>query len=359
VKKTILHIIYNLGRGGAERMLVAVVNELKEYNNIIVTLDDRNAFEEELHCNEYICLHTPSPLSFLLAAIKLRKLINKYKPDIVHSHLFWPTLVARIATPKKIYLITTIHAFVATSVEYKKKYIKFIDKISYRFRKNIIIAVAKGALTEYFSFLKLNPYKAYSLYTFVDTRIFTDANTLPCKRDSKFMLISIGALKEQKNHQFFINAFKKLNNERFELHVYGNGDFREKLEKSLLENNISNIVLKGMVKNIHQLIQQYDLFVMSSTFEGFSMAVLEAMALKMPLLLSDITSFREQCGDTALYFNVNNVDDFVNKLKEFSTDKSKLLQLGEAAKQRVLSNFTLDHHMQGLRNIYAQILNEE
>ena len=360
MKKTILHIINNLSPGGAERMLVTVTKELKEYTNIIVTLDPTNNFEDELVCDKYICLNTPSPLQFPLAAIKLRSLIKEHKPDIVHSHLFWPTLIARMGTPKKIPLVTTIHSFVATSIEYKKRHVRWIDKVSFRFRKSIIIAVAKGALKEYFSFLKVKPYKAYSLYTFVDTRIFNDASAMPVmKRGDNFKIISVGTLKGQKNQQYFIDAFKQLKDEKIELHIYGIGPLKAVLEKSLKENNINNIVLKGLVKNIQQVIPQCDLFTMSSTFEGFSLAVLEAMALSMPMLLSDIDSFREQCEGTAEYFSLNNPNDFVTKLKQLATDNSKLQQLGENAKQRVLANFTLEHHMEGLRSIYLEALSRK
>jgi len=357
MKKTILHIINNLSRGGAERMLVTVVAELKEYNNIIVTLDDANSFKEELQCDKYICLNTPSGLDSFSAATKLRRIIKEYKPDIVHSHLFWPTFIARMATPKKIPLISTIHSSVGTSIEYEKKHVRWIDKISYHFRKSIIIAVAKGALTEYFSFLKLKPYKAYSLYTFVDTRIFNDINTLPGQHSNNFMLIAVGALKEPKNYPYLVDAFKHLKNEKFELHIYGDGILKKEIEKSLQENNITNIVLKGMEKNVNQVIQQYDLFVMASKFEGFSLAVLESMALQMTMLLSDIPSFREQCGDTAEYFSLTDENQFVEKLKNLSSDKLRLKELGSIARQRVLANFTLEHHMKGLRNIYQETLN--
>jgi glycosyltransferase involved in cell wall biosynthesis len=357
MKKTILHIIYSLGRGGAETMLVTVVKELNEYNNIIVTLSEDNHFEGELKCDKYICLNTASFLMAPVAAIKLRKIISKYKPDLVHSHLFWPTIVARMATPKKIPLITTIHAFIATSMEYKSTYIKWIDKISYRFRKSIIIGVAKGALSEYFSFLKLKPYKTYLLYTFVDTRVFNN-DAVPRNNDIGFKLITVGALREQKNHQYLINAFKQLRADNFELHIYGEGPLEGKLKKLIAKNNITNVILKGEVKNINLLIPQYNLFVMSSTFEGFSLAVLEAMALQMPVLLSDINSFREQCEDTAEYFSLTDENQFVAKLKNLSSGEFKLQELGSAAKHRVLTNFTLEHHMKGLRNIYLKTLKQ-
>jgi glycosyltransferase involved in cell wall biosynthesis len=356
MKKTILHIIYNLGRGGAETMLVAAIKELKDYDNIVVTLDAENEFGDELKADKLICLNTRSSFMVPIAVIRLKKIIREYKPDIVHSHLFWPTVIARLATPKNIPLITTIHSFIATSMEYKAVYIRWIDKLTYQVRKSIIVAVAKGALSEYFSFLKLKPYKAYCLHTFVDMRIFKGQKIFTENEDATFKLISAGALRIQKNQKYYIEAFKQLKNDTIELHIYGAGPLKEELERSLLQNDIKNIKLMGAVNNLNELIPAYDLFTMCSTFEGFSLAVLEAMALQMPLLLSDIASFREQCEDIAEYFDLENTTDFVNKLRALKADKNKLKEMGNAAKARVIANFTQDRYMAGLRKIYNESL---
>lgn len=356
MKKTILHFIYNLGRGGAEVMMVKVIKELKDYNNIIVTLSPENHFKDELECDKYFCLNLRSILFFPKAALQLRKIIKQNNVDVVHSHLFWPTFVARIGTPKKIPLITTIHAFISGAIEYKKFHMRMLDRITYRLRKNAIIAVAKGALEEYFSVLKLKPYKAYSLYTFVDTRQFNQAQSISAaRRNNNFKLIAVGALRSQKNYQYVLEAFKQLKEENIELDIYGSGNLDKTLKSIISENNLK-VNLKGEVKNISQIINQYDVFVMSSTFEGFSLSVLEAMAMQMPMLLSDIRSFREQCEETAVYFDLNNVNDFVSKIKSLTSNKNNLIEMGMHAKERVMKNFMLDTHMQGLRNIYSELL---
>jgi glycosyltransferase involved in cell wall biosynthesis len=332
-------------------MLVRVIKELPEYNNIVVTLYDNNQFGAELQCTRYICLKQRSLLFFPFTALALRKLIRQYHVDIVHTHLFWPTLIARIATPKNVTLITTIHAFIATSVEYKKWFIRFLDKVSYRLHKSVIIGVAKGATAEYFSFLKLKPYRCYSIYTFVDTGQFNHKG-IPVKTGHEgFRLISVGALRQQKNHRFLVDAFRLLKNEHIHLHIYGDGPLKTVLQSSI-DDAAVNISLKGMVTNIHELLPQYDLFVMSSTFEGFSLGVLETMAMKVPMLLSDIVSFREQCEDTAIYFSLNDVNDFAEKVKALLNDKVKRDQLSENAFKRVINNFTLEHHIKQLKQVY-------
>ncbi len=356
MKKTILHFIYDLGRGGAETMLVRVLKELPEYNNIVVTLYEDNHFKNELECTKYICLNQQTLFHFPVSAMKLRRIIRQNNVDMVHTHLFWPTLIARMGVPKHIPLITTIHAFIATSVEYKKWFIRLLDKSSYRLRKSVIIGVAKGATKEYFSFLKIKPYRVYSLYTFVDMDRFAITDMVTKKPGGPFRIISVGALRVQKNHQYLIEAFKLLKEDNTELHIFGMGPLQQPLQKAIDDSNVK-MILKGQVENMHEILPQYDLFVMSSTFEGFSLGVLETMAAKVPMLLSDIVSFHEQCEETAMYFSLDDVNDFVSKLRSLAANESLRKQLIDRAYQRVVGNFTLQHHMKQLRRIYIENLN--
>ena len=352
MKKTILHFIYDLGRGGAETMLVKVLKELPEYENIVVTLYDNNQFGNELACDKFICLKQRSLFFFPLTAFTLHKLIKKHRVNIVHTHLFWPTIIARMATPRYVTLITTIHAFIATSVEYKKWFIRLLDKLSYRLRKSVIIGVAKGATAEYFSFLQIKPYRSYSIYTFADTALFRQGVINVKKQQGPFRVISVGALRMQKNHRFLVDAFRLLKADNIQLDIYGDGPLRKELQEQITSSGVT-INLKGMVTNMHEILPQYDLFVMSSTFEGFSLGVLETMAMKVPMLLSDIVSFREQCDDTAAYFNLKDKEEFIQKLKALAANPEHRNRLSEKAYVRVMENFTLAHHMKQLKQVYT------
>ena len=357
-KKTILHIIDYMGRGGAEVMLVKVLKELKEYNNIVVTLNPEDHFGDEFTCDEYHCLQMGSFANFPNAVIKLRRFIRKHKIDLVHSHLFSATLVARMATPSRVPLITTIHTNVSTR-EYKKWYLRMLEKISYKMHQSTVIGVSTGVLDQYFKYFNHKPYKKYLLYTFVDLKDPERPLQVPEAGVNKdfFTLAAIGALRFPKNQQYLIRAFEKLKNEKFELHIYGIGVMQKELEQLIKETG-ARVILKGEVKNASRLLPQYDLYVMPSEFEGFSLSVLEAMAMEIPMLLSDIPSFREQCAGTALFFDLEDINDFIAKLKQLAADKDLRNRLAMAAKQRVLNSFTLEHHMQGLRKIYSDTLND-
>lgn len=358
MKKTILHIIDNFGRGGAETMLVSVLKELKEYNNIVVTLYEQNQFDRDLQFDKYFCLHLKSVFYLPFKILKLRRIIKANNVDIVHTHLYWPTFTARFATPRNIPLVTTIHTSVAYTKDYKKWVIRFLDKISYNFRKSIIIAVAEGALKQYFELLKIKPFKTHVLYTFVDAEVFKVVKSQKDIKKESFKVMTIGSLRQPKNHIYLISVFENLKQENMELHIYGSGPLQAELENAIRQTGAS-VILKGEVKDMHNIFSQYDLYIMASHFEGFSLSVLEAMAMEMPLLLSDTPSFREQCEGITMYFDLNDVNDCVQKIKHMAADKNLSVSIGLAAKERVINNFTLVHHMAGLRKIYSDALNQQ
>ena len=356
MKPKVIHFIFNLARGGAETMLVRAIKELPNYQHVVVTLFPLNLFGSELQCDKLVCLNLRSLLSIPGAIFKFRRLVKNENPAIVHTHLFWPTVIARLGVPRRYPLVTTIHAFIASSIEYKNRHVRVLDKLTYHFRKNVIIGVAKGVTSEYFSFLKIKPWKAYTLYTFVDVARFEPAyNNRRTNREPVFKIISSGALRQQKNYPWLINAMGKLKNENVELHIYGAGVLKESLQQ-LINSSGAKVILKGEVSKIEEVLPQYDLYVMSSTYEGFSLSVLEAMAAGLPLLLSDIVSFREQCEGTADYFSLEDETTFINQVTALAQKpKEELLQIAETGRDRALKYFTLAQHIQGLNKIYSEV----
>lgn len=172
-----------------------------------------------------------------------------------------------------------------------------------------------------------------------------------------FRVVTVGNLKEQKNHRFLLEAFKSLKNENIELDIYGKGPLQEELQQTINDNDLK-VTLKGQVTNIQEQIGKYDLFIMSSLYEGFALSVLEAMALGIPTLLTDIPSFKEQCDDTAAYYKLNCKNDFIMQLLSLKNNQQQLTFLGRNCRKRALDNFTLQKHMAGLKAIYSNTLAE-
>lgn len=351
---TILHFIFDLGRGGAETMLVRVLKELKEYRNIVVTLYGNNRFGKELECDEYINLAQSSLLSFQSTAKKLTRIVESRNVDLVHTHLFWPTLIARLGVPQHIPLLTTIHAFINDSLEYKNWWVRWLDKYSFKKRPSTIIAVSQGALKEYLQFHHQPLQNGEVLYTFADLEKFNHPR-LNTGSHTGFRMINVGALRKQKDQALLISAMELVNDPDISLDIYGSGPLENSLQKQINKTG-ARVFLKGETTGIEHILPQYDVMIMSSIFEGFSLAVLEAMAIGLPLLLSDIPSFREQCEDTALYFAHGDPDLLAKKIMEAPLSVSQYDLMAEMALKRVRENFGLENHLQGLRRIYQNHL---
>ena len=100
-KKKILHVIKGLGRGGAERLLLSTIkHHHKEYSfDIVYFLYDKKHLEDELRslgCHVY-CFQSSNVLQIILKLPRLIRLLKKNKYDLIHAHLPWSGIVARMA----------------------------------------------------------------------------------------------------------------------------------------------------------------------------------------------------------------------------------------------------------------------
>lgn len=354
MKPTLIHIIHNLGRGGAETMLVETLAESTRFRNIVITLSPENHFGAIKGADAIHCLQMRSPIDLFSAIHRYKKILAQYDVAVVHSHLLWPTVVARFGTPKSIPLVSTVHAFVQSSVEYKRSYLRVLERWSYRFRSSAIIAVAEGARQEYFQLLKLPPRNSKTIYTFVDPRKFQPS--LEIRLESiPFRLISVGALRAQKNYTWLVDLLAHWDGPPVQVDIYGGGPLRDTLQAQI-DACHAPIHLCGEVPDIPARLTQYDGLVMASLYEGFSLGVLEAMASGVPLLLSDIPSFREQAAETATYFPLNDVPRAKHQFVQFIQDGAKRAHQRQQALERVLAQFTFARYLQELNQCYDQLL---
>jgi glycosyltransferase involved in cell wall biosynthesis len=355
MKPRLVHFIYNLGRGGAETLIVNTCRNLTEYEHIIVTIQNTNHFEQELNGIKHLSLNLSLKELFLfpLAVRKFRKLLNALNPDMVHAHLLWPIAIARCSVPNHIPLITTIHGYVSQLVDYKKWYFRWLDKYTFRLRDTVVVAVSKGALREYLDFHGKSPSQSKVIYTFADNSKFIAGKTN--LHNENFKLIHVGALRYQKNQKMLVEIMSHLKELPIELHIYGEGDQREDLAKSIKESG-ANVKLMGQHQRLYEVLPEYDALIMTSHYEGFSIGVLEAMACQLPLILSNIPSFREQCEETALYFDLNQPQQAVQHIKTLMQDPSKAMQLGRSAQKRFEQNFTKEKYLEQIRTLYHHSL---
>ena len=300
---------------------------------------------------QFINLECPSIKHIFLKVGKARRFIKDNKIDIVHSHLYESNILARLATPRSVQLINSIHA-VSSLASYKINRLSlYLEKITYR-KRHVIIAVSKTVLDDFKEWVGLKG-KSYVLYNFVEDKFFIHALRPPGIGDN-LKMVAVGNLRHQKNYPYLLDAFKDLPS-NVTLDIYGQGDMREQLQKQIDDNNL-NIRLMGMTNDIEKVLPRYDVFVMSSFFEGQPLALLEATAAGLPSLLSDIPVLREVLDNDALYFNIDETSGFRKTVRDIANRNVDLDSLANRAFLRVKSFAKRTFYLERLKTIYQEQL---
>ena len=333
-KDRILHVVDSLKVGGAERVVVGTINGLIEYEHLVVTLggDEDVGFELNIDKDNIINLNCSSKISYLFSIFKLRMIIYRFSPVIIHSHLFWSTIISRLSVPLKIPLISTYHSMIYDATN-KAQYIPsllLLDRLTYRHKYHTIF-VSKAISTSISAAVGIKNNKEV-LYNFVSDEFYKCnciENSVP-----PIKAISIGNYRIEKNYPYIINALSNFSKQDITLDIYGNGDY-EYLQSIINKNKMDNVTLHHSVKDVAGKLESSNVFIMASTHEGFGISLAEAMAVGIHIIVSDIGVFREVTDNKAIYFDLTtpkSLEDVISKLVtsgEMSDNRQGLINISQ------------------------------
>ncbi len=344
----ILHIIDTLGIGGAEKVMIGAVKSLPEMRHHVVYLNGSDALACQLpvSCKIKKLNYRYTKLDIPRCAIELRRYIRKNNIDVVHSHLFIATLIARLACPKDVKLITTIHSLPSKNY-FVSRMNKWLEKITYR-KRHHLVAICREVFNDYNQCIGVKgPYTI--LYNYVEDEYYT-AKYRKMNFNGILRLVAVGNLKPAKNYPYLIEAFKSMP-KNVHLDIFGTGPLQRQLQTEIEKYNL-NIRLCGVRDDIHNVLRNYDAFIMSSVFEGQPISLLEAMACGMPAILSDIPVLREATDNKAIFYDLNNVNDLVQKVTAVANHKVDLNEFAKAGFERVKKIASKENYVTMLRKVY-------
>lgn len=351
----VLHIIDSLEIGGAERLLVGVVNSLAGFEHHIICLSDKNTLRHLLNPeHKFKSLGFKTKKDFFRCVRTIRRYIRENGINIVHSHLVMANIIARLATPKKIPLFNSLHNLNGVKLfASRTSWQHLVEKMTYR-KRHFTISVSQAVLDDYTKYIGLKG-PSVVLYNFADDRFFSEKPADRKDTDS-LRMVAVGSFKPQKNFSFLIHAMKGLPG-NVTLDIYGDGALRKQLEGEISESNVA-VRLMGVHNSIHEVLKEYDLYVMSSKYEGHPVALLEAMAAGMPALVADIPVLKEATGGKGLFFSLDNFESFqklVLGIVKNEIDLKSHASYNHAFANRVARK---DKYMESLASLYRNALKE-
>lgn len=369
-KKNILFLINNLGSGGAERVLVNLVNQMNQnkYHITLRTLVDQGENKNKLASHiqyDYIFKKSFRGLNFLylLPSRWIYRKVTKKEYDLIIVYL--QGVLTRIISyaPKDQKTITYEHGEplkspVIKTFKSKEDLIKCYD--SYR----AIIAVSSTIKEQFIKEVGLS-HKVKVIYnTFDFNHILNQAhenvgdNFKAQKNILK--LISVGKLNHNKGFERLIRISNRLKNENYKFHLtlVGQGHLFEKFEQMIDEFNLHNhIDLVGFQRNPYVFIKHSDLFISSSLSEAFSSVVMESIILGIPVLTTETPGMRDILGKNSEYGIIveNSEEALYDGLKNVLDKPSILPQLKEKTKERA-RYFMRQNNVQAVENLLDDIM---
>ena len=320
----IAHIHWSMGTGGVETMLPDIMNlQAKEHKVVLFVINDwvEDFILSKINGNVKVYqLGRKEGSKNPWAIIKLNLLLVKFRPDIIHTHAFREINLVLYPFGK---LVRTIHNTHNKSIEYP--------------RFDALISISKAV----WLFTKNQGFDSM----IADNGIATDKilyDTSDKFKDGRNHFIQVSRLAvEQKGQDILLNALeilkKKYNKENFVMHFVGNGEDEDMLKQMVINLGLQeNVIFEGQKDQpwIYANLCKYDLFIQPSRYEGFGLTVAEAVAAKVPVLVSNIEGPLEiiDGGRLGLTFENMQPEDCASKLLMFLEKGRNNQQIDEAYK---------------------------
>lgn len=354
----VLHIINSMAPGGAEVLLCnsLYAGGLCDYTeNYLAFFTTPSYLMDNLDERVKVFnLDYKGVQDFLRLLKSIKKIIVDNEINIVHSHLNPASWYTHLACPKNVKQVHTIHTTYSMD-KGNDAYKIWMEKYVYLLKKDTNIILLSDFTKE--DFLKTVPFKgkAFVLNNFVKDLYFDILPIAKKEPGRPLKLIAIGSLQPLKNFEYLLEAFSYLKNYNVTLSIYGGGN-QETYQKTIDQKGLK-VSMMGHFQQLEMVINNYDIFIMPSKFEGFPLSVFEAMAAGIPLMLSDIAPLKSIVKDNALYFKLDNAASLADMLINILINNTNLKPMADKAQLYARQTVRRSIYIDKLLKIYDKVLN--
>ena len=309
--KKVLFLIHDLGQGGAEKVLVNLVNNMDRTKfDISVTVLFGGGINEQflkpdIHFRAVFPREVPgnSKLMKLLTPKQLHELCVKEHYDIEVSYLEGPS--ARVISgcqDPDTKLVSWIHVEQHTMKCLASSFRNELEARDCYNRFDQTICVSQYVHDDFCRILDFQK-PCLVLYNTVESDMILEKSKEEAPKlqdDGKIRLIAVGSLKESKGYDRMLRIIKRLHEEHYPVHLYilGIGPLQGKLEQYIKETALSDAVtLLGYDTNPYKYVAKCDLFICASHAEGFSTAATEALIVGTPVCTVEVSGMKEMLGE--------------------------------------------------------------
>lgn len=318
---------------------------------------------------------------------QIKKIIQEYKPHIVHTHAAKPGALGRLAASacNVPVILHTFHGHVFHSYFGKAKSRLFIEAEKYLAKKSdCIVAISEQQRNELINdFSICPPYKMVVIPLGLDLqKFYSDQENKRQLFRKKFRIADdeiaigiIGRIVLVKNHGLFIEAVKQVlsrTKRKIRIIIVGDGDLRISLQEMLSGMSISynyfpdneepqTVTFTSWLTAMDEVYAGIDIVALSSLNEGTPVSLIEAQAANKPIVSTDVGGVRDIVleNETAFVTPSEQVDPFAEALLKLTENDALRASFGQKGNLHVKERFDKSRLVNDMRGLYYRLLSEK
>ncbi|MBI2472792.1 MAG: glycosyltransferase family 4 protein [Planctomycetes bacterium] len=381
-KIRVLHVITRLEKGGAPAVLLEVLRrcDKRQFVHHIATglaresENDMIAFAKDMGFQVFVIpalIRDIHPFLDVYALLKLYFLIRKGRYDIVHCHTSKGGFIGRLAARMaKVHgIIYSPHGDIFEGYFGKIKTCLFVwlERFSAGFTDKII-TLTKNGIEPYLKAEIGQKSQFDYIYNGVDIESLEKRKVDRIRKRQEigvdsdcFLVVTAGRLVPVKGYTYLISALDQVRKEipNIRLVFLGDGELKEELIRQTkilgLENHVRFL---GMRNDVPEIISCSDLFVLPSINEGFGVVLLEAMAMKCPIVATNVGGVPEVVldGETGILVPSKDTRQLVSAIVKLLKDHSFASRMAENGYQRLRTYFDIKDTVSKTERMYKELL---
>jgi len=351
--------------GGGERIALKLAALLPQYGYrasiLTFSIDPESPYLKSLPCPFFFLpLRRVYDVNAMRAAFELKRFLRQQQVRIVQTFFetsdLWAGFVTKTMSDAKL-----IWSRRDMGILRARKH-----QIAYRLMAGVpetVFAVSDQVRQHCINVDRIDPARVFTIYNGLDIAGWDTANR-QVKDSGKFLVSTVGNIRRVKGHDIFIKAaavvVQKFPDVAFSIagEVLEPEYFKE-LEELVRELNLTaHFRFDSGVSNLREYLPGADIFVLPSRSEGFSNAIIEAMAASLPVVATGVGGNAEAVKEGVNGFIVpsEDVEALSSAILRLLSDPLKAQEMGAAGRELVKERFTIDAMMNQITHIYASLL---
>ena len=361
----ILYIITTSEHGGATKNAFYIARHFARRHEVLFVAGDSLWVPTEAQAAGFRFMCIPEivkPLNAIKdiqATVKVWRLMRDWKPDIVHCHSSKTGLIGRLcARLLGIPVVFSAHGWSTLFAYGKLRTLLYycIEKLTVPFA-NAMICVSSGDYE-------------YSVKTFAVKRIVKIFNGLPdnglvrangATSSKRLRLVSVARFAAPKTPGLIVDALKQVRAEGldYSLTFIGSGPQYEYYQDYVASQQLTDAVeFLGEREDVDELLVNYDVFILSSRWEGLPVSIIEALRTGLPVICSDVGGARDLVidGDNGLLVPRDDSAAIAEALRRAYSDRKWLAAAAAASRRRYLECFSDERMYSGVEQLYRELI---